>query len=109
MRGFSIRGQIFRAHPRKDRLLPVPFLLLIRAQESVACEAVVVRESGRLGAASDVELAVDVRQVVLDRLLAEPEVGGDLLVRTARGDLLQDLAFAAGQAELVGRALCDSR
>src|SRR6476469_9795020 len=89
-------------------ILTVPVLLPIAARQGVAREAVLVRESGRLRPATDLKLAIDVRQVVLDRLLAEPEVRGDLFVRAARRDLFQDLALATCQAELVGRALGDS-
>src|SRR6478672_1185619 len=65
-------------------ILTVPVLLPIAARQGVAREAALVRESGRLGPATDLKLAIDVRQVVLDRLLAEPEVRGDLFVRAAR-------------------------
>src|SRR5690348_8984303 len=76
-------------------------VLVLVAGPGVAGKAVVVGEPGSLGPAADAELSVDVRQVVLDRLLAEPELTGDLLVRAARRDALQDLALAAGKAELL--------
>src|SRR5205085_3567654 len=56
------------------------------------------------GATADSQLAVDVRQVVLDRLLAEPELSSDLLVRATHRDTGEDLPLASRQAELFGGA-----
>src|SRR5437870_5624851 len=62
----------------------------------VTGEAMLISEPRRLSATPDPELSVDVRQVVLDRLLAEPELARDLLVRPAGGDSLEDLALPGG-------------
>ena len=63
------------------------------------------RPACSLEAAADVELAVDVREVELHRLVGDPEDLGDLAVRPAPGDELQDLELATGQLaqELVVR------
>src|SRR5919206_1768170 len=49
-------------------------------------EPVLVRVAGRLGAVLDAELAVDVRQVELHRLLGDPELLADRGVREAAGE-----------------------
>ena len=54
----------------------------------------------QLAAAADPELAVDRAEVVLDRLRAEEQRGGDLAVGAALGDLERDLELLGGQ--LVG-------
>ena len=51
----------------------------------------------RLRPVGDVELPVDVRQVVLDRLLGHPERLGDASVGRARRDHLEDLQLARGE------------
>ena len=51
----------------------------------------------RLGPVRHVELAVDVRQVELDRLLGHPEHPRELRVRVALGDELEDLELAPRQ------------
>ena len=45
-----------------------------------------LRPAARLGSVRDVELAIDVREVELDRLLGHPEHLGELRVRMALGD-----------------------
>src|SRR5207247_1975961 len=51
-------------------------------------------------ASAHVELAVDVREVELHRLLGEPKRAGDLLVRLPLGKRLQDRHLAFGEASL---------
>src|SRR2546421_52648 len=51
----------------------------------------------RLDAVVDLELHQDVRDVVLDRLRADVEVGGDLRVVLAVRDQLEDLDLAVGE------------
>ena len=50
-----------------------------------------------LGPRADGELAVDARQMVLDRLRAEEERRGDLAVRQALGDELGDAPLLRGE------------
>ena len=45
----------------------------------------------------ELELAEDVRDMRFHRALADPQRGGDLLVRTAARDELQDFTLARGQ------------
>src|ERR1700712_1779800 len=52
------------------------------------------RDQQRLGAVRGVELGQDALHVRLDCLLADEQPRGDLLVRAAAGELLQDLEFA---------------
>src|SRR3954463_2640085 len=52
---------------------------------------------GQFGARADAELRVDARKIVLDRLLAEQELAGDLLVRATTGDEPGDLRLALRQ------------
>ena len=63
--------------------------------------------AGGLGAVRDVELAVDVGEVELDRLLGDPELLGELGVRVPLCDEPEDLELAARQlgdvAAAVGR------
>src|SRR5438874_1697602 len=82
--------------------LAVQLSFPILARRVAAGEAVLVGEPGRLGPAADAELSIDVRQVVLDRLLAEPELARDLLVRASGCDLFENLALTRRQAKLVG-------
>src|SRR5204863_7097880 len=88
--------------PSVSPLLAVQLSFSILARRVAAGQAVLGGEPGRLGPAADAELSIDVRQVVLDRLLAEPELAGDLLVRAAGGDLFENLALSRSQAKLVG-------
>src|ERR671934_271434 len=67
-------------------------------------EPVLVRVPRRLGPVLDAELAVDVRQVELHRLLGDPELLADLLVREAPGELRQQRRLALAQAEVLARA-----
>src|SRR5205823_9121184 len=95
----SPRSERRRLAPRstreRDRVLadPAALVVLVCARPGTTRKPVVVGEPGSLGAAADTELAVDVRQVVFDRLLTEPEFRGDLFIRTARRDAFQDLAL----------------
>ena len=74
-----------------------------RAKESslpVGGELLLLSESGGsryeagLGAVGDLELREDRRDVVADGLLAEEEPRGDVCVRPALGEQLQDLQFS---------------
>src|SRR5690242_14275174 len=76
-------------------------VLVLVARPGVPSEPVVVGEPGSLGTAANAEFPIDVRQVVLDRLLAKPELARDLLVRATCGDPLEDLLLARGEAELL--------
>jgi hypothetical protein len=51
----------------------------------------------RLGPVGDAELAVDVRQVELDRLLGHPQGPGDAAVGVAHGHVAEDLELAIGE------------
>src|SRR5438270_11214397 len=57
-----------------------------------------------LDAGSHVDLAKDVAQVSLHRLLAEEQLGGDLGVRLPVDDQARDLQLARGQGFDPGRA-----
>ena len=63
-------------------------------------EAVLVDVPGRLGAVRYAELAIDVRQVELHRLLGEEELLRDLLIRSARLQYLEDRELAVAQPGL---------
>ncbi len=60
-------------------------------------EAVVVRPAHRAGAVVHVELAVDVRQVELHRLLGDPQLLADLLVREAARERSDERDLPFGQ------------
>src|SRR5487761_1386024 len=60
-------------------------------------ELVAERVRHRLGPRCDAELAEHARDVTLDRALAEPELGGDLLVRPATGEHAEHFALPPGQ------------
>jgi hypothetical protein len=60
-------------------------------------EPVLVRVAHGLGAVVDAELAVDVRQVELDRLFRQEQLLRDLLVREPRLERLQDGQLALTQ------------
>ena len=61
-------------------------------------------ERRRLGPTLEVELREDRAHVVLDRLVGQEDLGGDLLVRLALGDQHQDLPLLGGQlGELIVR------
>src|SRR5204862_2444791 len=64
-------------------------------------------EDRRLDAVFDLELHQDVRDVVLDRLRADRELGGDLGVVLAVRDQLQHLDLPVG--ELTSDRLCGLR
>src|SRR3954471_22730678 len=66
-------------------------------------EAAQLRDPACLGPVVHVELAIDVRQVELDRLLGHPQHAGQLGVGVALGDVTQQLELARGQAERVTR------
>ena len=59
----------------------------------------------------DVEAVHHLLAVLFHRLDADVELGGDLLVRVALGDELDDLALARRErlAEEIGRASCRER
>src|SRR5215210_5327239 len=61
-------------------------------------EVVHVGVARRLRAVADAELAVQVREVELDRLLGHPELAGDPPVRGAGRDHAEDLQLAAREA-----------
>ena len=61
-------------------------------------EPVLERVARRLGPVRHAELAVDVRQVELHRLLGDPELLADRVVRKAPRQRLQDRRLALGQA-----------
>ena len=60
-------------------------------------------DPGRFGAAADVELGEDARDVDARGLLGHEELRADLAVRGARGDQLEHLALARREAERVVR------
>ena len=68
-------------------------------------ESAELRPAARLGAVRHVELAVDVREVELHRLLGHPQPPRHLAVRVALGDELEDLALARAS----GRPSCPPR
>ena len=68
-----------------------------RARAADGSATVLDRPEGRLGAAREVELAEDVRDVRARRPLGDVEQRRDLLVRVALRDERQDLALALGQ------------
>src|ERR671923_1953771 len=57
-----------------------------------------VRIAGSLGSVRDAELAVDVREVELDRLLGHPELRGDAPIREPRRYVPEDLLLARREA-----------
>src|SRR5262245_31071768 len=61
-------------------------------------QAVLERMGDGLRAVEHVELAEDVGEVELDRLLGEPQLAADLLVRQAARRALQDLDLLRAQA-----------
>src|SRR5687768_8777256 len=69
----------------------------------VGCEAVADPPQNRLGAAGDIDLAVDGSDVGLHRVRAEMGQGCHLGVAVALGDLRQNLGFP------VGKSLASSR
>src|ERR687884_1803356 len=69
-------------------------------------EPVLVGDARRLRAVLDAELPVDVREVELHRLLGDPELVADLLVREAAGERPEQRALPLAQAQvLVGPAV----
>ena len=71
--------------------------------ERVVDDAALVGEPDGFRAVRRVQLAVDVRQVELDRLLGDEELFADRLIREPAGECLNDPDLARRQAELVGR------
>ena len=61
-------------------------------------------EDGRLGPTRELELAQQARDVVLHRVLREEHRLGDLFVRLAVGDELQDPRFLGREADMDGSA-----
>src|SRR5207248_2935847 len=72
-------------------------------------QAVQLSPAAGLGAIRHVELAIDVREVELHRLLGHPEHAGKLPVRMAFGDELQDLELTLREPRLVLRRLLPDR
>ena len=74
-------------------------------------EALADGSGGELGSALGVQLLEDVPQVVLDRVLADPELGGDLLVAGPRspGRARRALARSAGRGRAGGGPASRSR
>src|SRR3954471_1817150 len=68
-------------------------------------EPVLVREASGLGAVRDAELAIDVREVELDRLFRHPQLLADRLVREAAREGGEDRGLALGEAGGTRRAL----
>src|ERR687884_1032953 len=66
-------------------------------------EAVLVGDAGRLRAVRDPELPVHVRQVELHRLLGDPELLADLLVREASGQRAEERRLPLAQAQVLVR------
>src|SRR3954452_9832989 len=64
------------------------------AQHGVLDHPLLVGLTHGPGAAVDAELAIDVRQVVLDRLLGEPELACHLLVRLASREGTKDFGLS---------------
>src|SRR5581483_12203970 len=58
---------------------------------------------GEVAARADTELRVDVRQVLLDRVHGDEELGGDLLVREPVGGQPSDSLLSCRQRSLRGR------
>jgi hypothetical protein len=71
-------------------------------------EPVLERVARGLRPVRDAELAVDVRQVELHRLLRDPELLADRVVREAAGEGPQDRRLALGEAGGLGRVLGDA-
>src|SRR5947208_16795364 len=67
---------------------------LLTRRQMVACG-----ELSQFQPAGDAQLLEDIRQVVLDRLFADRERLGDLLVPGRRDDELHHLQLALGEAE----------
>src|SRR6185503_4520379 len=68
-------------------------------------EPVLVREARGLGAIRDAELAIDVREVELDRLFRHPQLLADRLVRESARKGGEDRGLALGQTGRARRAL----
>src|SRR3954470_17932183 len=67
------------------------------AQHGILDHPVLVGLTHGLGAAADAELAMDVRQVVLDRLLGEPELACHPLVRLTSCERAKDFDLSRRQ------------
>src|SRR3954452_14937743 len=67
-------------------------------------QPVLVREAGGLGAVRHAELAIDVREVELDRLLSHPQLLADRLVREAAREGSEDRGLSLGEAGSARRA-----
>src|SRR5438270_2888068 len=61
-------------------------------------QPVLMRPAARLGSVGDAELAIDVREVKLDRLLGHPQLSRHPAVRQTPGNEPQDLTLAPGQS-----------
>src|SRR6266700_8163200 len=72
-------------------------------------EPVLVREASSLGAIRDAELAIDVREVELDRLFRHPQLLADRLVREAAREGGEDRGLALGETGGTRRALAGVR
>src|SRR5829696_7988743 len=68
---------------------------------ALAYEAETMRDGRRLGAAADVELGEDARDVHARGLLSHEQLRADLAVRRAAGQQLEHLALARREAERV--------
>src|SRR3954454_13771156 len=68
-------------------------------------EPVLVCEAGSLGAVRHAELAIDVREVELDRLFRHPQLLADPLAREAAREGGEDCGLALGEAGGARRAL----
>src|SRR5438067_5276105 len=84
-------GRIFLGYVRGSGLFP--FLRLLE-------QAAVVHVERGLRAIGELQLAEDVRDMRLHGAHGDAELRADLLVRTSRGDELQDLAFARRQVRV---------
>ena len=103
-RGWRLGGAVSYAALAIARLgLRVGALVGADAEAATARELDLLREAGLPDAwcipppPVDLELAVDLAQVELDRLRREAELGGDLLVRPAFGDEVGHAALSEGE------------
>src|SRR3954469_17342678 len=74
-----------------------PQMPAMRTDTSGTVAARAFHRARELDAGRDVDLAKDVAQVSLDRLLAEEQLGGDLGIRLPVDDEARDLQLARGQ------------